>query len=133
MLSEGPFVVGDLHIEARHVDHIPDSFAFRVSAADAEGAGLVYSGDCGVAGDLLPLVRPGDTVLCEAAFGIERSIPGIHLTAGEAGSVAAQGSAARLILTHVLDRYDRDEVRRAAEAVFSGEVTLAEPGLTVSI
>ena len=49
--------VGDLPFEAGRVTHIPDSFAFRVTSGD--GPGLVYSGDCGVPDDLLPLVRPG--------------------------------------------------------------------------
>ena len=35
----------------------------------ATGPGLVYSGDCGRAMDLAPLVRPGDTLLTEVSFG----------------------------------------------------------------
>ena len=70
--------------------------------------GLVYSGDCGRADDLLPLVRRGDTLLCESAFGAQQSDPvGIHLTAGEAAASRASRGAARLILTHILDREDR--------------------------
>ena len=37
--------------------------------AGAGGPGLVYSGDCGRADDLVPLVRPGDVLLAEASFG----------------------------------------------------------------
>src|SRR3712207_8500480 len=46
-----------------------DSWAFRLSAAAGDGPGLVYSGDCARADDLLPLIHEGDTLLCEAAFG----------------------------------------------------------------
>lgn len=132
-LEAGTFRVGDLQIEAARVAHIPDSFAFRVAPADGQGTGLVYSGDCGVADDLLPLIRPGDTLLCEAAFGTERDVPGIHLTAAEAASVADRGSAARLILTHVLDRNDQPRMLEVARSVFGAEIEFAEPGMTADI
>ena len=88
--------------------HIPDSYAFRISTGD--GPGLVYSGDCGVADDLLPLVRPGDVLLCEAAFGARPADSPIHLTSAAAASVAARTGASRLILTHM---QDQSEPRRS--------------------
>lgn len=132
-LDGGSFLVGDLRIATGRVTHIPDSFAFRVAPADGNGAGLVYSGDCGLADDLLPLIRAGDTLLCEAAFGTERLVPGIHLTAAEAASVAGRGSAARLILTHILDRNDKPKMLEAARSVNGAAIELAEPGMTVDI
>src|SRR5512141_2620813 len=101
-LDGGTFVVGDLAVEAAGVRHIADSFAFRVSVAGGDGPGLVYSGDCAVADDLLPLIRPGDTLLCEAAFGVGPTGGGAHLTAAEAAGAAVRGGAARLVLTHIL-------------------------------
>ena len=132
-LTPGSFAVGDLRIEARHVTHIPDSFAFRVSAAAGHGPGVVYSGDCGEPDDLLPLVREGDVLLCEAGFGVVRDSPGIHLTAGEAGGVAARTGAARLVLTHFHDRAGRDALIAAAAKEFNGPVDLAQPGMTLNI
>jgi ribonuclease BN (tRNA processing enzyme) len=133
-LTPRSFSLGDLKVQAVGVTHIPNSYAFRVSAATAPSApALVYSGDCGVADDLRPLIRPGDTVLCEAAFGTERPIRGLHLTAREAGSVARHGGAARLILTHVLDRNDRDATLAMARDAFGGDVDFAEPRMTLDI
>lgn len=126
------FAIGDLRIEAAPVTHIPDSWAFRVSAAGA-GAGLVYSGDCAVADDLLPLVRTGDTLLCEAAFGSGESEARIHLTAAEAAGVAARGNASRLILTHIQDGRSESDARTAAEQVFGRDVGVARPGLEMDI
>jgi ribonuclease BN (tRNA processing enzyme) len=83
--------------------------------------------------DLLPLVRPGDVLLCEAGFGIVRDMPGVHLTAGEAASVAQRGEAARLILTHVHDRADAARIVLAAREEFAGEISLAEPGMRLDI
>jgi ribonuclease BN (tRNA processing enzyme) len=133
VLEPREFTVGDLSVQATMVTHIPDSFAFRVSVAKASAPGLVYSGDCGVPEDLVPLVREGDMLLCEAAFGTQRDAPQIHLTAGEAGWVAKQGAAASLILTHILDRNDPSETLHAARVAFGGPVELAEAGMTVDI
>jgi ribonuclease BN (tRNA processing enzyme) len=132
-LEPREFTVGDLRVEAGRVTHIPDSFAFRISAAAGSAPGLVYSGDCGVPDDLAPLVHEGDTVLCEAAFGTHRDAPQIHLTAAEAGWVACQGPAERLLLTHILDRNDPSETLDAARDAFGGPVELAQPGMTVDI
>ena len=131
-LAPGSFAVGDLRIDAGRVTHIPDSFAFRVSAAGG-GPGLVYSGDCSVADDLLPLMRAGDVLLCEAAFGRGPKVAPIHLTATEAGEAAARGGAGRLVLTHVLDDHAGEALAGTAQAVFGGSVEVARPGLEIDI
>lgn len=133
-LERGSFRVGELEIEARPVTHIPDSFAFRVSpAGESNAPGLVYSGDCGAWRDLLPLIRKGDTLLGEAALGVGGAEGGPHLTAGEAASAARDGGAARLVLTHVLERNDADATLRAARDVYAGEISMASPGLTAEL
>lgn len=132
-LKEGQFEIGELRIEAQHVTHIPDSFAFRVSAAAGNWPAMVYSGDCGDPDDLLPLVKPGDLLLCEAGFGIVRDAPGIHLTASEAGRVALRAGAARLVLTHFHDRAGPAALIAAASHEYDGAVDLAQPGMTLNI
>jgi len=132
-LAERSFLVGDLRIEAVHVTHIPDSFAFRVSAASGDGAGLVYSGDCGVADDLRPLVRAGDTLLSEAAWGAGKQEVPIHMTAAQAAGAAARGGAKNLILTHILDDRRESDARAAAAKLFDGDVSVAQPGLELAV
>jgi len=131
-LEPGVFELAGLRVEARHVTHIEDSYAFRISSM-MYGAGLVYSGDCARADDLLPLLKEGDTLLCEAAFGAGPGGGGGHITAQEGARVAAEVGVGRLILTHILDRHDGDDARRAAEEVFGGEVLLAQPGLSLDV
>jgi ribonuclease BN (tRNA processing enzyme) len=132
-LAPRTFAVGDLLVTAGRVTHIPDSFAFRVSAASGAGPGLVYSGDCGRGDDLLPLLRSGDTLLTEAAWGAGKSEVPIHLTAAEAGAAAARGGARNMILTHILDDRRESAARAAASTVFSGDVAIAQPGLEVDV
>ncbi len=132
-LAPRTFAVGDLLIEAGRVTHIPDSFAFRVAAASGDGPGLVYSGDCGVADDLVPLIHAGDTVLSEAAWGAGKADVPIHMTATQAAEAAARGGASSLILTHILDDRRESEARAAAQLSFEGDVAVAQPGLEINI
>ena len=93
----------------------------------------MYSGDCGDPDDLVPLIRPGDTLLCEAGFGDKPEKMPIHLTAEQAARAAKAGAARRLVLTHIQDRTAGDAAVRMAEKVFENDTQLATPGLTVDI
>jgi ribonuclease BN (tRNA processing enzyme) len=133
-LAEGVRRIGPFELEARRVPHTEESYAFRISvaveAADAPPTpGLVYSGDCGRADALVPLIRPGDTLLCEASFGAGTVPPGAqHLTAMDAARAASTGGAARLLLTHVQMGFSRADALAAAQAVFSGPTQLVTEG-----
>jgi ribonuclease BN (tRNA processing enzyme) len=131
-LAEGMLRVGPFEVEARRVTHTRESYAFRLTgsgAGSARGPGLVYSGDCADATDLLPLIHPGDTLLSEASFGAGPVAPGAqHITSGEAAGVAEAGGAARLLLTHVLSGYSREAAMASAQAAFSGLVQLVTEG-----
>lgn len=132
-LEPGPFRLAGFDVQARHVTHIPDAFAFRVTPAGGSGPGLVYSGDCAREDDLLPLIHPGDTLLCEAAFGSGESGGGMHLTARQAARAAAEGGVSRLLLTHILDSHDGEAAAAAAAEVFDGEIAIARPGLALEV
>ena len=64
-------------------------------------AGLVYSGDCGRAPDLAPLIEPGDTLLSEVSFGPGPVVKGVpHLDGPAVGALAATSGAGQVLLTH---------------------------------
>jgi len=135
-LAEGGRRIGPFEVEVRRVTHKEESYAFRVvlAAGEAAGAGgaatgLVYSGDCGHAEDLLPLIRPGDTLLSEASFGAGPVAEGAgHITTADAARVASTGGASRLLLTHVLSGRSRAEALALAGAAFAGPVQLITEG-----
>jgi ribonuclease BN (tRNA processing enzyme) len=137
-LAEGVRRVGPFEVEARRVAHNDESYAFRVAlsssgAAAGSGAltgpGLVYSGDCSRADDLIPLIRPGDTLLCEASFGAGPVPPGAeHLSSADAARAASAGDAARLLLTHIQMGFSRADALAAAAAVFSGPTQFLTEG-----
>ena len=134
-LVEGVRDIGPFRLQAHPVSHSLHSFAFRVTHLDAPGEpGLVYSGDCGQATDLLPLIQPGDTLLCEAFWSTLEPIPAaMHLTAAQAADVAREAGAARLLLTHILDAHDPQAALAVARREFPGPVELATPDLVVEI
>lgn len=129
-LAAGAFELGGFVVEAGRVTHIPDSYAFRVTPAGG-GPGLVYSGDCAVAADLQPLLRPADTLLCEAFFGAGPTGP-MHLTAAQAASAARRGAAAKLVLTHFMDGAAESAAAQAAQH-FEGPVVVAAPGMVIDV
>jgi ribonuclease BN (tRNA processing enzyme) len=131
----GSWQAGPFTVEARPVTHSENSHAFRVTdTRDVDGPGLVYSGDCGRADDLLPLIRPGDSLLCEAFWSTREPIPSAnHLNAAQAADLAVRSGAERLILTHVLDDYDPPAALGLAQGIFPGSVLLAEPELVIEI
>jgi len=119
----GPFV-----IEARRVVHTEDSHAIRVSVRD-EASGLVYSGDCGRAGDLAPLIRPGDTLLVEASFGIGPVPPGaFHLAAPDIAALVETARPGRVLLTHIQMGFDPEAAADVVRKVTAAPVTVVEPG-----
>jgi ribonuclease BN (tRNA processing enzyme) len=125
-LSVGPF-----RIRTAPMRHSVPTFGVRV---EADGAALAYSADTGPTDELIRLGRGCDLLVAEASWqadGIER--PPIHMTAKEAGEMATQAGAGRLLLTHIRPHLDRDRSTEEASGAFDGEVLLAREGLRLEI
>ncbi len=143
---------GTLLIEARRVTHTDDSYAFRVGLAESASyevlaenlrvgsggssglgvgaTGLVYSGDCGRAADLRPLIRPGDVLLSEVSFGTGPVSEGAqHMDATDVGELAREAGVSRILLTHLLSGRDRADTVAAVAAASGGiPADLVDPG-----
>jgi ribonuclease BN (tRNA processing enzyme) len=131
-IGVGLVKLGPFTLEAARVTHDSDSYGYRVALAD--GPGLVYSGDCAVADDLRPLIRPGDTLLCEVSFGPGPVPPDSnHLDGPMVGALAAASRPARVLLTHLQMGFDRDATVASVQAGFDGPVELVDPGFEAEI
>jgi ribonuclease BN (tRNA processing enzyme) len=111
--------------------HSVPTLGIRVEAG---GKALTYSADTGPADELVGLSRGCDLLVAEASWqtdGIDR--PPIHLTAREAGEMAARAECDRLMLTHIRPYLDRDRSRDEAAGTFGGEIMLAAEGLSVEV
>jgi ribonuclease BN (tRNA processing enzyme) len=126
---DGPEQVdfGGLRVVSAPTHHTPGSLAYRV---EARGRALVYSGDTDLSPSLVELARDADLLVLEASnpFKVEG-----HLTPAEAGRLAREAQAKRLLLTHFYPPCDQVEVVALAAAEFQGEVLKAEDGLQVSV
>jgi len=99
----------------------------RVALRDQPG--LTYSGDVSHWEDLAAILRPGDTLLCEAAGGAAQWCEGdTHVTAFGAGKAAASSGAVKLLLTHFGAEVDPAEAVRAAATEFAGEIVAVREG-----
>jgi ribonuclease BN (tRNA processing enzyme) len=119
-------VFGPFEVESAKVRHTDDSYAFRVSTG---GVGVVYSGDCGHAEDLEPLIRPGDVLLTEVSFGPGPVPQGAgHLDGPAVGALAQRTGVGVVLLTHLQMGFDPDDTVASVEATYDGPVSLVEPG-----
>jgi ribonuclease BN (tRNA processing enzyme) len=129
----GVIDIGDIHLEAARVTHTADSHAFRVSVGDGS-VGLVYSGDCGRAEDLDPLVHAGDVILSEVSFGAGPvTHDALHLDGPAVGALAARTGAGRVLLTHLQMGFDPAATVAAVAAAYRGPIDFVEPGARFGI
>ena len=133
--AAGHVRVGPFDVESAPVTHNGASFATRVTlAATPDGPGLVYSGDCGRASDLAPLIRPSDVLLCEVAFGPGPvPVPDLHLDGAAVGRLAAETGASQVLLTHLQLNRDPAATLAAVRAENAGPVSLVSDGDQVVI
>ncbi len=121
------FTLADLTIKTAPVNHIATSLAYRLESG---GRALVYSGDTDWSDTLIELARGTDLFILEASNPFK--VPG-HLTPLEAGRLAAQAGAPRLLLTHIYPPGDEVDMAAACRRAFSGEIIKAEDGLRVQV
>lgn len=124
--------IGTLGLSFHRVDHSVPEVAIRVESG---GRSLFYTGDTGLAGDWWSEVPRSNLILSEASW--QGNGDGgdytHHLTAAQAGWLAATIGADRLVVTHV--KPGLDPVRSVAEAqtTFPGPVLHADPGRTIEV
>ena len=122
--------IGSLTLRFARADHPVPTLQVRF---DAAGESLAYSADTGPDCDLVELARGVDVLLSEATFQGNDKAFAQHLTAREAGGIAAQAGVARLVVTHLAPTLEAAQSISEAAEVFSGEILVATPGLEVEV
>jgi ribonuclease Z len=102
------------------------------------GRKVVLSGDTRPCAAMREAARDADLLIHESTFGDDeqaRAIDTRHSTAREAGRVAREAPARRLVLTHFSARHDVDPrpLLEQARQEFQGPVEAAFDGLTIEL
>jgi len=118
--------IGPFTVTPHLVRHPAEAYGIRV---EADGEALAYTGDTDTCDGLNVLFRNTTLVLADSAFIDGRDHgQGIHLSGSRAARAAVDaGGVRRLMLTHIPPWNDPAVCRAQADAVWSGEVELAEP------
>lgn len=106
--------------------HPDPCFSMRI---EKDNRVLVYIADTGWCDDLVEIAANADLLICESSLYDEYQgrIPG-HLTAGEAGKIAARAGARQLVLTHLPHFGDHRNLLKQARNQFKGPTELATTG-----
>ncbi len=126
------FSVGDCAVSLHPGRHAAPNCGARVESSSGT---LAYTGDTGLADGLAGLARGVDLLLAEATLDATDHGPHGHLSAADAGGVAAENGVGELVLTHFAtgDPAVLERRRAAASAVFGGRVHIARPGLRLPV
>jgi ribonuclease BN (tRNA processing enzyme) len=106
--------------------HPDPCYSMRI---ENNGRVLVYIADTGWSDRLVDIAANADLLICESSLYDEYQgrIPG-HLTAGEAGKIAADAGVRKLVLTHLPHFGDHRNLLKQACDQFSGPTELATTG-----
>ena len=140
-VAEGTAELIGVDVRFFAVPHLDESYGVAVG-----GRSLVYTSDTGLGGgfgdygpapgeaqgppeSLLSELEGAGTLLTEASYTHAREGEGMaHLSGREAGLLAAEAGARRLILTHLWPHEDREAILGEARMAFGGPVVIAEEG-----
>lgn len=122
--------IGDLHVSVAEVTHAVPGLAFRI---EGEGVSLGYTGDTGPSAAVTAHVTGVDLLLAEASLQDASEAYSFHMTARQAGEMARDSDAGRLVLTHIPRSLDSSVSLAEAAAAYSGPISLARPGDSIMI
>jgi ribonuclease BN (tRNA processing enzyme) len=127
------FEVGPFQVDTWALPHFVPNAGMRLTA---DGRVLAYTGDTGPSPDIATMARDSDVLLAEATFP-DHVLHAQHApylsTARQAGEHAAKADARRLVLTHLWPGTDPSTARAAAQRVYSADLDIATPGMTIDL
>jgi ribonuclease BN (tRNA processing enzyme) len=123
--------VGDLSFQFSPNVHPDPCLSMRIQKDDRI---VVYIADTEWSDNLIAIARDADLLLCESSLYDEflGKIPG-HLTAGQAGAIAAAAGVKHLVLNHLPHFGDHRRLVEQARKKFNGQVELATTGRVLEL
>ena len=123
---------GEMEVTFQEMDHSVPTVGMRWMASSRS---LFYTADTGPGGSWRKAAQGVDVMLSEASLQGERQDSDFlqHLTATEAGAIAREVGAQRLVLTHIPPYFDPARSVHEAEVAFDRPVVLAVPGAAFDV
>ncbi len=124
------FQVGAFTITPVRTVHPLECYGFRISA---EGKSMFFTADGAYGPHLLAAAAGVDLLLCESNFAHAdlAYAENLHMTAVQAGNLAAEVGAKRLLLTHLPPLNNNDQLLLEAKSRYHGPAELAYCGQTL--
>jgi len=121
-----PLKLGRLKFTFSRNIHPDTCFSMRI---EKDNRVLVYIADTEWTENLTKIAHGADLLLCESSLYDEfiKRIPG-HLSAGEAGRIAAEAGVKHLVLNHLPHFGDHNRLLEQARKRFDGKIELAAAG-----
>ena len=124
------YKVGDMLLEFAKVKHKVVSYATRIRT---DKNVIVYSGDTEYTPTIGQFAKWCDLLVCDATYNEENYKKGApHASAKQAGQMANEAEAAKLLLTHFTPDMDLDNHLIEAKGEFK-YTSLAKPDLTINV
>jgi ribonuclease BN (tRNA processing enzyme) len=122
--------LGSVTLTFAPTQHYIETYALR---CDAAGATLTYSSDTAPTPKVVELARESNLLLCEATLTDVEAAESQrgHMSAREAGKIAAQARVERLLLTHYSARAVPSELIASAGLTFTGPIDVVDDGYSV--
>lgn len=125
---EDELTIGPFHIRFLKTKHPVPCFGMRIT--DQEKT-IVYTADTSYQDEWIPFSKDADLLITDCNYYADQdgSAAG-HMTSKEGGKIAEEAGAKQLILSHLPQFGDLNQLAEEARAVYKGKLFLAEEGLT---
>jgi ribonuclease BN (tRNA processing enzyme) len=114
-------IFSEFTITSKRVRHSEHSIAYRIE--DRSGKSFVYSGDTEYCDGIIELAYNCDLLVLECSFPEGKYIEG-HLTPSQAGKIADQARAKRLVLVHFYPEVLKTDIESECRKSYKGEISL---------
>lgn len=122
------------HVRLQFSENVHEIPCLAVKLTSHDGKTLVYSGDTGYCQAIIELSRSADLLIIESSFyDSQAGRMNGHLTAGEAGKIAALAGVGQTILTHFPHYGDLNQLVTEASRHYTGQIRRAYCGMKINI
>ena len=122
--------VGGVAVGAHSVPHVGATHAISLTT---DSGRIVCGADGRYSTELIEAAAGADLLLAEATLADPPATEDVHMSAVEAGRLAAAAGVGRLVLIHISDELDADRALAQARSEFQGPVEVASEGATFGI